>query len=151
MIERTKGRACTEVTSTGISPIRPRPRSGRARPARNSLRRDGLHGEVAVLALAHDRLREGLLPGGRQGDDGQVAAGRRVLGADLAGEARAHVLDDVAAGTAGARHLGDPLDDRAEVADRDALGEELQHALDAVSRSGRHDLLHEVGVLLRQS
>ena len=49
-------------------------------------------------------------------------------------------------------HLGDALDDGAEIADRDALGEqELQHALDAGRRDlARHDLLDEIGMILGQ-
>ena len=83
---------------------------------------------------------------------GSCPAGAAYCGADLAGEARAHVLDDVARVLERAGDFRDALDDGAEVADRDALGEqELQHALDAGRRDlRRHDLLDEVGVLLRQ-
>src|SRR3712207_1255314 len=55
----------------------------------------GLHGEVAVVAMADDRLEKSLLPLRREGDDRHVAGWRGVLRADLTGEARAHVLGDV--------------------------------------------------------
>ena len=62
------------------------------------------------------------------------------------------MLGDVARVLQGRADLGDALDDGAEVADRDALGEqELQHALDAGGRdAGRHDLLDQLAVLLGQ-
>ena len=49
------------------------------------------HGELAFLALADDRLRKGLFPGGRQRDEWQVTGRRQVGMAKLTGEARAHV------------------------------------------------------------
>ena len=71
----------------------------------------GLHGEVAVLALADDRFDEGALPGRRQRDDRQVPGRRRILRADLAGEPGADMLDDVARILERAGDLGDALDD----------------------------------------
>src|SRR3954454_5218957 len=136
MIERTKGRAWAEVTSTGISPWR-RVLEAVAHRLHEVGEARGLHGEVALVALADDRLEEGLLPLRREGDDWQVPGGRGVLGTELAGEARPHVLDDVARVLHAAGDLRDAFDDSAEVADRDALGKkQLQHALDA----GRREL-----------
>ena len=52
-----------------------------------------LHGEAAVVALADDRFGKSLLPFGGERDDRQVAGGTGVLGAELAREPRADVLD----------------------------------------------------------
>src|SRR6185369_3344294 len=92
----------------------------------------GRHGEALVLALADDRLGEGLLPFGRERDQRQVAVGRGVLGADLARKPRAYVLDQVGRIAGKGERVRDAFQDRRQVADRDALGkEELEYALDA--------------------
>ncbi len=111
----------------------------------------GLHRQAAVVALAHDRFRERLLPFRRQRDQRQVAR-RRVLRAELARQPRPHVLRQ-GHGVAGERdRVGDAFQDGREVADRDAFGQqELQHALDA--RDGdlrRHDVLEQLALLLGQ-
>jgi hypothetical protein len=54
------------------------------------------------------------------------------LGAELARDAGAHMLDERAGIARDRQGLGDAFEDRAEVADRDALGQQqLQHALNA--------------------
>src|SRR5262249_12016925 len=53
------------------------------------------HGELAFLALADDRLREGLLPGRRQSNERKIAGQREIGVAELAREAGADMLGDV--------------------------------------------------------
>src|SRR5579885_1156414 len=101
------------------------------------------HAELLVVALSDDRLGEALLPLRRQGDERDEAAFAGMRVADLAGEARAHMLGDDRDVAAEAAGLGDAFENGREIADRDALGEEvLQHALDAAQRNLRRD---EVG------
>ena len=86
---RTNGRIWAEVTSTGASPSRAAS-SKRLAHQRDELGQPRrLHRQAAVVALADDRLGEGLLPLRRQRDQRQVAARRGVLRADLAREMRA--------------------------------------------------------------
>src|SRR5215472_11981364 len=92
----------------------------------------GLHRQLTLVALTDDRFGEGLFPFGRQGDEREVAARRAVLRTDLAREPRADVLGERRRIAGVAEAVGDPFEDRREVADRDAFPQEiLKDALDA--------------------
>ena len=88
----------------------------------------------------------------RQGEDRQGAARAGILGAELAGQPRAHMLGDVARIAREADRLGDAFEDGRQVADRDALVEQLlQHALDAGDGDlARHQVLDQLLLLLGQ-
>ena len=105
---------------------------------------------MLVVALAHDRLGEGLLPLRREREQRNEAALVGVSVADLAREPRAHVLGDHADVAAVPAGLGDPLEDSREIAHGDALGQEvLQYALDAAHGDlARHHVRDQLLVAL---
>src|ERR1700737_3678714 len=90
--ERTNGRIAAEVTSTGASPSRAAC-SKRSRPA--VMNWDGFGGCIPRLPPppSDDRLGKGLLPFCRQRDQRKIAIHRCVLGADLARQSGANMLD----------------------------------------------------------
>ena len=93
-----------------------------------------------------------MLPVRREREDRQRAGRIAVLVANLPREARAHVLGDEHQVVHGGRGLGDGFDDGAEIADRDALFEQvLQHALHAGPRDMRgRDIVEQRLRILRQ-
>src|SRR5690554_2581069 len=120
MMARTCGRMPGEVISTGSSPSC----AAFSKPCwmapMNCCSREG--------AIARCRS----LPSRAERQQRQIAVRTQIGGADLAGEAGAHVLGNHLGAAAGARHLGNALEDRRQVADGDALGEQgLQDPLDA--------------------
>ncbi len=93
-----------------------------------------------------------MLPLGRQRDQRHVASrsGRRI--GDLAGEAGAHMLGDRRGVLGEAASLRHAFEDGRQVADRDALGQQvLEHALKAAHRDVRgHQIRHQLLVLLAE-
>ena len=121
MMERTKGRICGLVSSTGTSFLAAGFVETLAHRLDELLKLRRRHGELAFLALADNGFGEGLLPGGRQRDQRQIAAGRQIGVAELARQAGAHMLGDVERVLGVADRFGDAFQDGGQVADRDAL------------------------------
>ena len=101
--------------------------------------------QAHVAGLDDQRLAQAGVEGGRDGRGVDLAVGGAEAAGDRAGERVAHGLDEEQRLLGLARRVGDGVEDRGEVADRDPLAEQAgQHLLDLAHREQvRDDLLDE--------
>lgn len=76
------------------------------------------HGQLFILAIAHERPREGVFPIRREGDERHNARGVGVGITKLAGQTRADMFRDMGDVFGVACGLGNPLQNGGQVADR---------------------------------